>query len=532
MGDENTVLTEAEARHLLRRTEFEVKPSKVSSLAGKTRGAAVDKIIRGRGSRFRPHVRYNVDQSDLRREVHDSWVNYMIRTGRQLQEVMVLFWHDHFSCSNDTVADLVLTANQNQLLRRHCIGNVHDASFKDFVKAINKDGAMMDFLDTIRNSKGSPNENYARELQELFTLGVNDLLGVPNYTQDDIVQVARAFTGWRTHTDKGPGYKYGDAYLSSGRHDSGSPKTIYTTVGGFGPGGRDITENGTGEIEIDTVIDIIFEHRDSQGQSTVARFIANKLLAYLANPAPPLAVVDEVIAASNFDGSSNPAGAWQINPLLRAILVHDFFYSSAAQPHSVKWPAHYVISTLRQLKMRLAHTTFQRSINIDSDPANETVNVKRYHLLNDTNNGNSINHRLEDMGQLLFEPPSVFGWDWETAWVNSGTLLARNDFAVNVAEARGKGRTAFRPERLIDTGLTNPGAIVDAVTTVLQVPEQFPVASASRDALIDYLTDGGDPNALLVDGNGMPKLQDQSFRDIKLNGLFTLVLQSPAYQLQ
>src|SRR5262249_20199075 len=153
-----------------------------------TRGFAANRITRGHGTSFKPKVRYNLDDSDLRREVHDLWVNYIMGTSRQFQEKMVLFWHDHFSCSNATINNLVFSANQNKLLRKHGKGHVPHANFKDFVKAINRDAAMMDFLDTVRNSKNKQNENYARELQELFTLGVKDLAGADNYTQADIVQ--------------------------------------------------------------------------------------------------------------------------------------------------------------------------------------------------------------------------------------------------------------------------------------------------------------------------------------------------------
>src|SRR6185369_11719246 len=253
MGDQFSILTEAEARHLMRRTGFDVKASDVRRFTGKSRDAATRSLIRRRPSHFRPRVRYNVNDNDLDREVHDAWLTYMIRTGKQFQEKLVLFWHDHFACSNEDVKDLTLMANQNQLLRIHCKGNVNGKSFKDFVKAINKDAAMMEFLDTNRNTKNKPNENYGRELQELFTLGVTDLNGVPNYTQDDIVQIARAFTGWKYQKVSG---LYGQAYMDGSQHDAGSPKVVFTTVGGFGPGGRDITANGAGEAEIDTVIDI------------------------------------------------------------------------------------------------------------------------------------------------------------------------------------------------------------------------------------------------------------------------------------
>src|SRR5262245_60324583 len=111
MGDENSILSEADARHLLRRTGFEVKKRDLSLYTGRTRRFAANRITRGHGTSFKPKVRYNLDDSDLRREVHDLWVNYIMGTSRQFQEKMVLFWHDHFSCSNATINNLVFSAN-------------------------------------------------------------------------------------------------------------------------------------------------------------------------------------------------------------------------------------------------------------------------------------------------------------------------------------------------------------------------------------------------------------------------------------
>src|SRR5437867_362626 len=131
-------------------------------------------------------------------------------------------------------------AEQNLLLRLMCKGN-----FKDLVKAVNKNAAMMEFLDIVRSGRRHPNENYARELMELFTLGVVDTAGNPNYLQEDIVQIARAFSGWR-YDDK-----HGDiAFLDTEHHDfmadfpERGPKTIFTVLGGFGAGGRSFAAGG------------------------------------------------------------------------------------------------------------------------------------------------------------------------------------------------------------------------------------------------------------------------------------------------
>src|SRR5207249_1631233 len=127
----------------------------------------------------------------------------------------------------------------------------------------------------------------------------------------------------------------------------------------------------------------------------------------------------------------------------------------------------------------------------------------------------AIRDLLDAMGQLLFEPPSVFGWNWETAWISSATLLARYDFARDVAAARGPGRKNFHPEKFIDLNLTDPTDIVIAVTDVLGITDQLTTTEKTK--LVNYLTDNG--------ANPTVDLQDYTTRDTKLNGLFALVLQ-------
>lgn len=503
MGDANTTLTTDDARHLLRRTSFggATRDRDITRLAGQTRGDAAAGIVGFRPSTYRPTGK------DIR-VVHDKWLKTMITTRRQFQERLVLFWHDHFATSSDVVGSVAEMAEQNRTLRIHCIG-AHlrggvRGSFRDFVKAINRDPAMMDMLDTRRNRKEFPNENYARELLELFTIGVFDAAGNPNYTEDDVQQIARAFTGWRVNSkgqayfDGGSGEINGGATCNTsrtGRHDYAAcfpqrgPKVIFQSTGGFGPTGRDYTVDGEGAVEIDTVTDIIFEHRDSDGHNTVARYIGGRLYEHFGHAEPDLGVVDEIIAASAFDTT------FQVQDFLHALFCHDAFYAGTRR--SVRWPADYAAGTMRLLRMK---------------PRGK---VSEY-FVNGGGFGRLRDH-LTNMGQRLLEPPSVFGWDLEDGWLSSSTMLARFAFARDVTAARGRGSSAFRPERLIDINLTDPAAIVEAVLELLQVREQFDVAE--KQVLIDYM------------GPGPVDLNDEAYRNVKLNGLFALVLQSPAYQL-
>jgi uncharacterized protein (DUF1800 family) len=495
MGDENTPLQDFEARHLLRRSGFGALPADVQRLTGVTRGQAADELLGFKGKAFKPSGKYIED-------CHNKWVKYMVKTKFPVQQKLVIYWHHHFATSNDKVQHPKIMANQIRLLHIMAKGN-----FKDFVKAMNKDAALMEFLDTPRNHKDDPNENYARELQELFTLGVDDFAGNPNYTQQDIVQIRRAFSGWDYEYNSGKAvfHDYDHDFNADYMADRG-PKVIYQSTGGFGPSGMAFDANGEGAQEIDTVIDIIFQHRDTNGKNTVARHTARRLVGYFAFPIPKairpsdIAVIDQVIADSSFDTT------WDINALVRAIFVNDAFYETAAQApftastvKSVKWPIDFTVSTLRMLGMMLK----SKSQYVDAA------------------SGEAIRDQLGNMGMLLLQPPSVFGWDWETAWISSATLLARYEFAREVTGARGGGGNSFRSDRIIDLSLTDPNAILTAVTDSLGITDQF--TTAERDDLVSYLTDNGTNMTL--------NLNDYDTRNRKLNGLFALVLQSPAYQL-
>lgn len=495
MGNENTILTPAAIRHVFRRSGFGAVPIEIARTVRKlpsnpTRGQLADQLLNFRAKKFKPPGR------DLNK-AHNAWVKRLITFNPAVQAKLVIFWHDHFSVANSVVVDMRVTARYVRALHEQAVGN-----FKQLVKEINTTAAMMEMLDTVRNKKAEPNENYARETLELFTLGVNDFKGNPNYTQDDIVQIARAYTGWDY-------YGRGTPIFHSDQHDfevdfpGRGPKQIFGSVGGFG-GPQDFTVNGEGESEIDTITDLIFAHTDTDGKNTVARYLTRRLLEFYAHDAfatespgaAETAVIDQIISDSSFDVS------FEIKPLLRSIFVHDVFYETMSPPgpgtlKSVKFPIDYVVSTMKLLKMRFkGRYTFI--------PGGSYLAV--------------LDH-LTNMGQILMEPPSVFGWEWETSWTSSSTLLARYNFARDIIATRGGGK--FRPDRLIDVSLTDPGAIADAVTDLLGLDGQL--SPDERQILIDYLTDQG--------MNPTLDLRDEDVRNKKLNGLFGLVLQSPKYQL-
>lgn len=496
MGDANSLLSAAEARHLVRRTGFGVDRNQAGALTGLTRGQAATRLLGFRAKTTAPRGR------DFR-QLHDKWLKQMLRTKTPLFEKLVLFWHDHFATNYATVPRTDALAKQNSLLRQYCKGNL-----RDFVKAMNKDWAMMIFLDTEDNQKDVPNENYARELLELFTLGVFDAGGNPNYAEDDIKQIARAFTGWYPGERGEPVFEGGtgdtesgaacDSYEATGEHDymacfpERGPKVIFQGRGGFGAAGRSYTVGGEGANEIDEVIDILFDHTDSDGRNTVARYVGRRLFEYFAYPNPAIAVIDAIIDDSQFDTN------FVVENYLRSLFCHDEFYATMAAPgpgarRSVKWPIDFVVGTLRTLGVKAQG----RRLYVAGGDWTELL------------------YRLDSMRQVLFEPPTVFGWDLEAGWISSSTLLERYAFARDVTAAR-EGGGRFDLAKFIDLGLTDADDIIDAVLEALSMQDQF--TAGERQVMRDYL---GAPTL---------DLQDYDTRNSKLSGLVRLILQSPAYQ--
>ena len=478
-------LTDQRARHLLRRTGFGATPDEIAKLkrAGSTVGDAADQLVGFKPKGFKPGGK------DFER-LHSSWVNYMTKAAAPLNEKLTLFWHDHFATGFAKVLDTKLMGEQNKFLRLNCKG-----SFKDLVKGMNKNAATMEYLDTPRNHKDVPNENYGRELQELFTLGVKNLRGGPddnNYTQDDVRQIARAFTGW-DYDRKGVAVFHDYDHDTTAEFPGRGAKEIYASTGGFAS--PQSFASPEGDTEIDQVVDIIFAHRDWQGQNTVARRTAKRLFEFfthggfatIAVPSPELTAIDEVIANSSFTTT------WSIEALVREILVHDRFYDSLSDPSkkSVKWPIDFAVGSLKMLKMKLKG---------------------RYKLIPGGSYNGILTH-MENMGQTVLDPPSVFGWDWEASWISSATMLARCGLARDVAAHYAEH---FAPLKLISLSGTDPDSVVDAVTEYLGVKDDL--ATGERDALKTFL--GGNLNTA-----------DAEQVRTKLHGLFVLVMQSPAYQL-
>jgi len=293
------------------------------------------------------------------------WLYWMLQGGHPLREKLTLYWHNHFATSLAKVQNPTLMFRQNCLLRTHALGR-----FGPLLQAISRDGAMLVWLDSNSNVKGKPNENYARELMELFSLGVG------HYTEKDIREAARAFTGWRTD---GVGFAF-DARF----HDSG-PKTVLGQTGPWDGG---------------DVVRIVL------GQPAAARFLVRKLYHFLISEqaVPPDSLLEplcESFRESDYD----------IAGLVRTILASRHFYSGHAFRQRVKGPVEYVLGAVQAVYRRFGEE------EADYGPLPQRVLVPW----------------LDAMGQRLFAPPNVKGWPGGPSWLNTSTMLERNNFAGSLA---------------------------------------------------------------------------------------------------
>ena len=230
------------------------------------------------------------------------WLDKMVHTARPLQEKMTLFWHGHLTSALRKVKDPNLLWAQNALFRANALG-----SYGEILRAISRDGAMIRWLDLQTNRKGAPNENYARELMELFTLGVG------NYTEDDVDEVARAYTGWSTTTD-------GQFIFRRMQHDFGA-KTIL---------------GQTADFDGDAVSDLLAAH------PATARLMVSKLFHFFAYPAPEPEIVDRL-------GSVYLQSSGSIKAVVEAILRSPEFSSERAYRALIKSPTELIVGALRCL---------------------------------------------------------------------------------------------------------------------------------------------------------------------------------------
>ncbi|MDA0834086.1 MAG: DUF1800 domain-containing protein [Planctomycetota bacterium] len=289
------------------------------------------------------------------RELQAVWLYRMLHSPQPLLERMTLFWHNHFATSNAKVRNLRLMQRQQDSLRNHALG-----SFDDLMQEMTFDPAMIIWLDGNTNQKGKPNENYAREIFELFSLGVG------NYSEADIQEAARALTGWSVVND--------EAVFQSPLHDAGS-KSILGETGRWTAG------------------DVV---RIALAQPACPKFVVRKLFReFISDSLEP---TDEMIAplVEEFRQRNYDIG-WIVGRMVRSWL----FYSPLAIGQKVKSPVDFLVGSVKSLEGTMSLVQMAET--------------------------------CQTLGQNLYFPPSVKGWDGGYLWLNSTTLLQRQNMAFSIA---------------------------------------------------------------------------------------------------
>ena len=301
---------ELQAAHLLRRAGFGATQSAVAAAAARGLAATVETLLAAGGDAA-PLIPLQ-SEDDYRgkkplkgiRDLQLLWLERLVETAAPLREKMTLFWHNHFATQQSKVQNPLLMARQNDRFRRQGLGN-----FGDLLLAVSRDPAMLLFLDNNANHKRSPNENYAREIMELFTLGIG------NYTETDVQEAARAFTGWHVHD--------GEFVLNDRDHDHDSKRFL----------------GHSGDLGGEEIVAILAAH------PVTARYLSSKLWTWFAYPNPEASVVDDLAAVYEQTGGD-------IAAVLRTLFLHEAFYSPRALTGQIKSPAEYVVQTLRLLGLK------------------------------------------------------------------------------------------------------------------------------------------------------------------------------------
>ncbi|MCK6632485.1 MAG: DUF1800 domain-containing protein [Fimbriimonadaceae bacterium] len=456
----------AKIKHLLRRFGFGAGKWEVESYLPLGLDGAIERLIEYE----KVDERFPVSPWEFARDSEGAlgfdpfrfaswWGLRLLLTHRPLQERLTLFWHDHFAVSGAKVFDGPAMVFYQETLRKHAAGN-----FRDLLKGVCREPAMMFWLDNAQSVKDHPNENFARELLELFTMG-------GGYTEKDIFEVARAFTGWSVHFgglgDESEFYKQQEAAARKGRsvfnfcvvpafHDEG-PKTILGKTGPFG-----------GE----EVLDLVAERPET------ARTIVRKLWEWFAYPDPDPSVVERLAGVFTRSGM-------QIRPVLRSIVASDEFWSEKCVHGRPKSPIDFTLGLFRSLALSEVLLALRGQ---PTDPFQSLRKEVR-------GAADGLSFLMNGQGFLPHFPPDVGGWEWGENWLTSNNMKLRiqhadilfwgddpnRPIAVYLAQ---RLKTEFAPK--------SAGEIVDALAEVFDAE----VSALSRDTLLEACARAGGPSAL------------------------------------
>jgi len=448
-----------EVTHLLKRTMFGATKADIDYFLSKGMSQSVDELLNPTAPLPSPPVNdYGadaavaagqtwinnpIDDDDINSARRDSfkkwWTGVMISQDRSIREKLTLFWANHFGTQTGTIGISHFVYKHNDLLRKSCLGNL-----KQLVKDVTIDGGMLRFLNGYLNEKDAPDENYARELQELFTIGKDPVTNLGPYTEGDVQTAAKVLTGWTINETTFA------VYFDAAKHDT-SDKQFSSFYGGAVVAGQ---TGANGALETDDLITMLFQ------KSNVSEFICRKLYRWFvyydidagdeANVIQPLA---QILRENNYN----------IKPVLTALFKSEHFFDVLNQSCLIKPPVDHVIGCIREFGV-----VFPDKVAAYQDAYNMWGGLLSW---------------MAEMNQNIGDPPDVSGWpayyqapQFHEIWINSDTLPKRNQFADGMISF---GYTRDESTVMIDAlaftkNLSNPSdpnALVnDAVTLLYRMP--------------------------------------------------------------
>jgi uncharacterized protein (DUF1800 family) len=505
--------TRNEAAHLLKRTLFGARQADINYFLGRTVSTAVDELLtftpvtpplrdyglidvegvlyddlgvpRGQtwindpNTASDPEVIPSINGRRIE-SLMKWWAGCIINQQRSITEKMVLFWHHHFSVQEENVGDFRFLYMHHNLLRSRCLGNV-----KQLVKEVCIDPAMLFHLNGFLNSKRAPDENFARELQELMTVGKGNTSG---YTENDVIEAARVLTGWRVTITPTAG-----SYLEASEHDMGN-KTFSSFYGN-----TIIAGSNNGATEVNQLVDMIFNAAET------ARFICRKLYKWFVYYEIDATVETNIIEPM---ATALRAANFEVAPVLSLLLKSEHFFDVQNQSCHIKSPFDFIVGAIREM-------------NIPYPP------------IGDYQNGyakfSEVYRDAARMQQRLFQPPDVSGWPsyyqdpmFYELWVHSNSLPKR----------------AAYTDRLIDNGVIDVRALVNSfsnpslpdmlINDVTALLLRYPLSAASKTYVKNrFLTNNGADAVwtnLWNSGNN-------TAINTALNELFKFIMNLPEYHL-
>ena len=331
-----------------------------------------------------------------------AWIiGQLLQEGVSAREKMTLFWHNHFATSREQVNDPKFLYRNMKLYRENAFGN-----FREFTKQVTIDPTMLRYLNGNQNTVQAPNENFARELLELFTIGKGPQVApgdYTNYTEDDVVQMARVLTGWRDRgfVTNNPDVEI-EAFYTNARHDTGDKQLSHRF--------DEVVISNMGDEEYAHLVDIIF------GKEEVARFICRKIYRWFIYYTITVQAETDVIqplAQMLIDND------YEIKPTLEVFLKSQHFYDMLNIGPMIKNPIDFLVSIIKELEMPLpdVNTNFNQSYRLWFQLGRVTP----------------------DMQMEIYDPPSVAGWPayyqepgYYRLWINSSTLPLRMEFTNRI----------------------------------------------------------------------------------------------------